>query len=130
MTLGQLRNHLLKLVDYPYVAGNITLGNNEPLAQFLYVIDVAWGKHGVHTDDNPTSLNRSQTRTSSEVTCAYLVAMRTHSVKVIAIKNVIKLFLIKLDGLVIAKTSRASGSVYSQLAYSITSNRSDARSAP
>ena len=103
MTLGQLRNHLLKLLDQSYLAGKITLGNNEPLAQLLDVIDVAWGKHGVHAGDNTTSLNRCQTLTSSEVTCVYLFAMRAHAIEVIPIKQIVQLLLIKLDCLVIAK---------------------------
>ncbi|ASJ72822.1 hypothetical protein IMCC3135_13685 [Granulosicoccus antarcticus IMCC3135] len=44
MTLGQLSNHLLQLVDHAYFTGKITLGDNEPLAQLLDVIDVAWGR--------------------------------------------------------------------------------------
>ena len=103
MTLGQLRNHLFKLVDQSYLAGKITLGDNEPFAQKLDVIDVAWGKHGVHADDNTTSLNRSLTLTFSEVTCVYLFAMRTHTVEVIAVKQIVQLLLIKLYSLAFTK---------------------------
>lgn len=101
--LGQLRNHPLKLVDQSYLGGKITLGDNEPLTQLLDVIDLVWGKQSLHVNDNTASLYSKLVCAFSEVMYVYPFAMRAHTVEIIAIKEIVQLRLIKLDGLVITK---------------------------